>query len=64
MVVVSEVLNQSPAMVQNILGKVTELIKRVCPLAKFIHYWTYSPTSQERNKTLFDIVARHMQLFD
>lgn len=63
MVVVSEVLNHNSSMVTAILNKVTKFVKDTCPEAKFIHYWTDSPTSQYRNKTMFDIVARHENLY-
>jgi hypothetical protein len=28
------------------------------------HYWTDSPTSQYRNKLIFDVVANHKSLYD
>ena len=31
---------------------------------KVIHYWTDSPTSQYRNKLIFDIVANHYSLYN
>ena len=30
---------------------------------KYVHYWTDSPTSQYRNKSIFSVVAAHKQLF-
>ena len=62
MVVVSEVLNHNSSMLTAILNKVTNFVKDTCPKAKFVYYWTDSPTSQYRNKTMFDIVARHENL--
>ena len=61
MVVVSEVLyhNSSTA----ILNKVAKCVKDTCPEAKCIHYWTYLPTSQYRNKTMFDIQLRGTRTF-
>ena len=29
-----------------------------------VHYWTDSPTSQYRNKTIFSMVSRHEEHFD
>ena len=29
----------------------------------YVHYWTDSPTSQYRNKTIFNVVAAHKELF-
>ena len=50
-------------MVQAIIHKIIVEVKSLCPAAKFIHYWTDSPTSQYRNKTMFDMVARHQQIY-
>jgi hypothetical protein len=63
MVVVSEVLNHNSSMVRAILDKVNSFVKEKCPDAKYIHYWTDSPTSQYRNRTIFDLVARHESVF-
>ena len=32
-------------------------------LANYVHYWMDSPTSQYRNKTIFNVVAAHKELF-
>ena len=63
MVVVSEVLNHNSSMVQAILEKVILWVKEVNPVVKFVHYWTDSPTSQYRNKMMFDVVANHSHLY-
>lgn len=38
-------------------------IKRLVPQTKCIHYWTDSPTSQYRNKVIFNTVANHESLY-
>ena len=63
-VVVSEVLEHNATMVLAIIDKVMVKVKEICPAVEFIHYWTDSPTSQYRNKTIFDLVARHSELYD
>jgi hypothetical protein len=63
MVVVSEVLNHNSSMVQSIIKKVIPWVKENSPNVNFIHYWTDSPTSQYRNKAIFDLVARHPNLY-
>ncbi|WAQ99020.1 hypothetical protein MAR_023393 [Mya arenaria] len=57
-VFVSEVLQHNAAMVQVIIQKVIKYIQESDKSIKGIHFWTDSPTSQYRNKTVFDIVSR------
>ena len=38
-------------------------VKSCCPKLKLLHYWTDSPTSQYRNKTIFTLLSLHQQLF-
>ena len=52
-------------------GTVFAILKKVIPFIKSevgafnqIHYWTDSPTSQYRNKTIFSVVNRHEETFD
>jgi len=42
---------------------VPELVKLI-PGLNFVHYWTDSPTSQYRNKTIFKIVSCHEEFFN
>ena len=63
MVVVSEILNHNSSMVRAIIEKVIKVVKDTCPEVKYIRYWTDSPTSQYRNKSMFDMFARHESSF-
>ena len=58
-VFVSDELSHNSTAVLAILEKLTTEIKSVVPEMKFIHYWTDSPTSHYRNKTIFATVANH-----
>ncbi|WAR12325.1 hypothetical protein MAR_026505 [Mya arenaria] len=57
-VFVSLVLQHNAAMVQVIIQKVIKYIQESDKSIKGIHFCTDSPTSQYRNKTVFDIVSR------
>ena len=59
----SEVLNHSTAMVQAIIEKLITEVKLLCPAARCINYWTDSPTSHDRKKTIFDLVAIHQSIY-
>ena len=39
-------------------------IKRIIPNVSFVHYWTASPSSQYRNKHIFNIILQHESVFD
>lgn len=53
-VAVSEVLHHNASMVQAIVDKVVGEVKSLVPDVQFIHYFTDSPTSQYRNKRIFE----------
>lgn len=57
-VFVSEVLQHNASMVLAIIKKVVEHVKKSDSNVKGMHFWTDSPTSQYRNKTMFDIISR------
>lgn len=57
-VFVSAVLNHNAAMVTLILDKVIELAKDFVNNLEAIHFWTDSPTSQYRNKTIFNYMDK------
>lgn len=63
LVFVSEVLHHNAAMVSVIVKKIVEQAKRCVPDLKGLHFWTDSPSSQYRNKSLFDIVKRFELLY-
>lgn len=46
-----------------ILRKLVPELKSIVPEVKYIHYFTDSPTSQYRNKTIFHILTQHEKEF-
>jgi len=56
-VFVSEVLQHNAAMVLAIADKVVNIAKTFVKDLKAIHFWTDSPTSQYRNKTVFNFIS-------
>ena len=57
-VFVSEVFQHNAAMVLTIADKVVEAAKQYVKDLKAIHFWTDSPTSQYRSKTIFYFVRQ------
>ena len=57
MVFVSEVLHHNASMVSAIIEKSVKRIKMLVPDLKFVHFWTDSPSSQYRNKSIFDMMC-------
>ena len=45
--------------VHAILDKLLPIVKQFVPDLKQVFYWTDSPTSQFRNKTIFHIISEH-----
>lgn len=45
------------------IKEIVKDVKLLDPEIKCIHYWTDSPTSQYRNKTIFHLVANHQETF-
>lgn len=62
-VAVSDVLSHNATAVFTILKKVLPIIKEDYPLVRKIHYLTDSPTSQYRNKTIFQLLIDHEMEF-
>ena len=63
-VLISDTLAHNAASVAAFLDTVVFEVRRIVPYVKVIHYWTDSPTSQYRNKLIFDIVANHYSLYN
>ena len=55
-VYVSDVLHHNSAMVLAVLQKLLPSVKTVLPDLTHVHIWTDSPTSQYRNRVIFDTV--------
>lgn len=58
-VVVSDDLNHNATAVITYVKALLKEIKAVDPDVECLHYWTDGPTSQYRNKTIFNFVANH-----
>ena len=63
-VFVSDELGHNSATVYAFLKELISNLKTMLPNLKHIHYYTDSPTSQYRNKTIFYLLSRHKELFD
>lgn len=64
-VIISDTLSHTASTIFAFLKKsIIPEARELVPEAEFIHYWTDSPTSQYRNKKIFNIVSRHKQLFN
>ncbi|KAI8479207.1 hypothetical protein Bbelb_430710 [Branchiostoma belcheri] len=57
--IVSDEMGHNSATVFAILKRVVPEVKEKHPDVKFLHYWTDSPSSQYRNKTIFSILSDH-----
>ena len=62
-VYVSEVLHHNAAMVISIIDKLIKTVKVLVPDLKYVHFWTDLPSSQYRNKTIFDVISRFAELY-
>lgn len=63
-VFVSDELGHNSATVYAFLKELIPNLKAMLPNLKHVHYYTDSPTSQYRNKTIFYLISRHKELFD
>lgn len=62
-VYISDDLNHNSTAVITFVKDLVGKVKEINPDTECIHYWTDSPTSQYRNKTIFYLIANHHQLF-
>ena len=58
-VIISDTLALNAITVVSFLDTISNEIKNIVPNIEKCHYWTDSPTSQYRNKLIFDVVANH-----
>ena len=63
-VFVSDEPAHNASTVFTILKKFVPEIKKIVPNLDMVHYWTDSPTSQYRNKSIFSIVCNHRNWLD
>ena len=64
MVFVSDEMGHNSSTVFAFLEELIPELKVILPEIKHIHYFTNSPTSQYRNKTIFYLPSHHKDLFD
>ena len=62
-VFISDELAHNSGTVYAILRKLVPELKTVYPNVGYIHYFTDSPTSQYRNKTIFHLLSQHKKEF-
>ena len=63
-VFISDEPNHDSKFVYALLKKLVPILVDLIDDIEFIHYWTDSPTSQYRNKTIFKIVSCHEEMFN
>lgn len=63
MVIVSDEMGHNSSTVLTFIDKVVPEVQKCVPRVKKIHYYTDSPTSQYRNKTIFRVVANHEEIY-
>lgn len=62
-VFISDVNHHNSRAVVAIIQKLVPLIQADLPTVTKVHYWTDSPSSQYRNRYIFDILCRHEDMF-
>ena len=60
---VSDLNIHNASMVKAMICNLIPTIKAEYPALKYVHYLTDSPTSQYRNKSIFELLTRHDSLF-
>ncbi|XP_046548265.1 uncharacterized protein LOC124258241 [Haliotis rubra] len=63
-VLVPDEMNHNSTTVLTFLKYIIQEVKQLDPELKHVHYWTDSPTSQYRNKSIFNLVANHEDVFN
>ncbi|VDI36208.1 Hypothetical predicted protein [Mytilus galloprovincialis] len=61
--IISDELSHCTSTVCTFLDSLVPVLKEICPNVEFVHYWTDSPSSQYRNKTIFDLIANHSSVY-
>ncbi|CAG2209514.1 unnamed protein product [Mytilus edulis] len=61
--IISDELSHSTSTVCTFLDSLIPVLKEICPNVKCVYYWTDSPSSQYRNKTIFDLIANHSSVY-
>ncbi|CAG2188151.1 unnamed protein product [Mytilus edulis] len=61
--IISDELSHSTSTVCTFLDSLIPVLKEICPNVEFVHYLSDSPSSQYRNKTIFDLIANHSSVY-
>ena len=56
-VIISDDLNHNASTVITFVREIIKEIRQVDPQTEYLHFWTDSPTSQYRNRTIFNFIA-------
>lgn len=62
-VIVSDEMSHSASTVATFIDAVIPELKTIDPQLKKLHYWTDSPSSQYRNRYMFNLIANHMETY-
>ena len=62
-IIISDEMGHNSATVITFIKDIIPIVKEIDDGVVTIHYWTDSPTSQYRNKAIFDMVANHQFTF-
>ena len=64
-IIISDCMVHNASTVVDFIKEVIiQKIKEICPDVNFLHYWSDSPTSQYRNKTIFSVIAHHKSFLE
>ena len=63
MVIVSDELGHNSSAVITFIDRIMKEVSKIAPDLAIVHYWTDSPTSQYRNKVIFDLVSNHTDIY-
>ena len=56
-VIISDDLNHNASTVITFVREIIKEIIQVYPQTEYLHFWTDSPTSQYRNRTIFNFIT-------
>ena len=62
-VIVSDEMGHKASTVVAFIDHIIPILKEIDPDLRRIHYWSDSPTSQYRNKHIFDLIANHEERY-
>ena len=63
-IIVSDEMSHKASTVMTFIDDIISELKKLDPLLNTIHYWSDSPSSQYRNKYIFNLIANHHEMYD